>query len=427
MNKKIPLGLALALLLIVSCLSISLTMVFAMDRFSSTVNEVAKRQAMFDYITEIDKSVRQNHTGTINESKLREALASAYMQNVGDKYADYLTADEYAAAQKTRKGTADGFGISLTRGSEGEALVSSLDLGSPAHAAGIQAGDVITAINDMTLGELSGYSLAREELEAVSKAVLTVKRGDKTMSFSLVRNEYTSISVTGRMIGTIGYVRIRSFTEATPAQFYEEYDALISKGATAVIFDLRGNNGGSLEAATAVLDHLMPRGTYANLTDSSGEVTAFSAGGATYELTLPSVTLVNALTAGEAELFAGVLQEFSLSTIVGVTTYGRACVQEYFSISSDNAAILLTTGELSLPRGGSWEGVGIRPDTEAKLEGTIVHLDMLTDEQDSQLSAALAVLTPPAEPEPSQTTATTTTTAKVTTTTTTATDVEEEE
>ena len=111
MNRKIPLGLSLALLLIVACLSVTLTMVFAMDRFSSTVNEVTKRQAQFDYLAEIDKAVRQNYRGTINESKLREAVASVYMQNIGDRYADYLTADEYAALQRARAGKGEGFGI----------------------------------------------------------------------------------------------------------------------------------------------------------------------------------------------------------------------------------------------------------------------------------------------------------------------------
>ena len=166
----------------------------------------------------------------------------------------------------------------------------------------------------------------------------------------------------------------------------------------------------------------MPRGNFANATASDGTVTALSAVSA-YEMKLPTVTLVNGATAGEAELFAGVLQEFGLTTVVGDQTAGRAMVQEYFPLPSDNAAVKLSVSELSLLKAGSWEGKGITPDRKVALSKVSEYLDLIDDADDVQLQAAMLLLTDSSEEtEMAETTSTTTgatlkTTAKTTATT----------
>ena len=58
MNKKISVGVAIALILLAVALTISATMVIAMRHFSSLVSDVGQRQAMYDYIDEIDSAAR---------------------------------------------------------------------------------------------------------------------------------------------------------------------------------------------------------------------------------------------------------------------------------------------------------------------------------------------------------------------------------
>ena len=58
MNKKISLGTALALIALAVALAVTLTMMFSMERFSSTVTDVNQRQSLLDYLTEVDKKVR---------------------------------------------------------------------------------------------------------------------------------------------------------------------------------------------------------------------------------------------------------------------------------------------------------------------------------------------------------------------------------
>lgn len=420
MKKRIPVATVVALVLMAVALSVSATMVFAMNRFSTTVSNVSARQALFDYLTGVDKVVRQNYAGTVDEEVLKEKLASAYIQSIGDKYAAYLTSDEYAAVQKRTAGTVTGFGLEVALKSEANQLVvSSVAVGSPADLAGMKAGDVITARDgEVVYATAKGLAQMRADLDDYAKILLTVTRDDKKQSFELVSGTYALISVTGKMMETVGYVRISDFNDTTAGQFTAMVEQHVSAGATALIFDLRGNAGGSLAAATEAVGYLMPRGNFANSTASDGTVTALSATSA-YELNLPTVTLVNNLTAGEAELFAGVLQEFGLTTVVGDQTAGRAMVQEYFPLSSDNAAVKLSVSELSLLKAGSWEGNGILPDRKVALSEAAEYLDLVDDADDAQLQTALSLFESGDEPanEPTATaTATATATNAVTTT-----------
>lgn len=46
------------------------------------MSDVGQRQVMFEYITDIDKTVRQHYAGTIDEEKLRAALTKGYVEGL---------------------------------------------------------------------------------------------------------------------------------------------------------------------------------------------------------------------------------------------------------------------------------------------------------------------------------------------------------
>lgn len=391
MKKRVSLSTTLALIFISIALSVSLTMVFAMEKFSTTVNEVSKRQAMYDYLTEVDKTVRQNYNGTIDEVTLQEDVVTAYMKAIGDSYADYLTADEYADYLKESSGSKEGYGISLAQvGNAGMITVVNVDKGSPADSAGLKIGDVLSAIEGETISHTSKDLLsAREYLNDTVKILLTVERDGKKQSYNLSSASYTIKSVDSKWINNIAYIRISGFNELTAEQFYSALDKMSAKNPEGYIFDLRDNAGGSIDIASEMAGYLLPIGTFANSTASDGTVTPITSTSA-YELNTPAVVLVNENTSGEAELFAGALQEFYKAKIFGVKTAGRACVQEYYALSTDNAAIKLSTAELSLVKTGSWELIGIVPDTVVEPNEGYVNANMLSEKQDVQLQKTLA-------------------------------------
>ena len=174
MNKKVSIGVTLALIIISIALTVSITTVVAMRQFNSIVSDVGKRQVMFGYITDIDKLVRE-HLQNIDEEKLRTSLAKGYIAGLDDPYAAYLSADEYAAELSAQEGKVTGFGVELLRSNTGEIVVSGVQKNSPAAAAGLQKYDVITAVDSTPIAEI-GLTEALKRLANNKKIILTYTR-----------------------------------------------------------------------------------------------------------------------------------------------------------------------------------------------------------------------------------------------------------
>ena len=404
MNRKISIGAAIALIIVSIALTVSVTMVVAMRQFNYKLKNVNQRQAMFDYITEVDNAIRRNYVGEISEEELRTALAKGYLNGIGDPYAEYLTPAEYKTETERLAGSCTGLGLEIAEQADDSLIITAvhknsaadtadqLDLYAIADAAadkaGVQKGDVITALD----GSETDYSAVAGRLSSGEKAMITVKRGEESIAFELSASTYTATTVESRLINTTGYIRIRSFYSNTPEQFKAAMTALEEQGAQNFVFDLRNNEGGTLTAVSDILGYLLPRGTYARRVETAGAVSDLTSEG-THELSQSSVTLVNETTAGEAELFAGVLQEFKKTTVVGMSTKGRGKIQAFYNVTSDGSAIKVSIASLSLLEGGEIEGKGVTPDqTVALTADQESRFEFLTEEDDPQLKTALSVL-----------------------------------
>ncbi|MDD2361395.1 MAG: S41 family peptidase [Oscillospiraceae bacterium] len=390
MNKKITLGATIALIIISVALTVSVTMVVAMRYFNYTMDKVSQRQAMFDYIADVDKEVRRNYLGEIDEGALRASLAKGYIVGIDDPYASYLSAEDYKKETDRLLGKWTGLGLETVRLENNSVIISAVHKNSAADRAGIQKGDVITLLDGNDINTLE-YSQVNYKLNFTQKVKLSVTRGKTSIAFEISESPYTITSVESRMIGSTGYIRINSFYGNTPQQFRDAYKSLKEKGAENYIFDLRNNKGGDLKAVGEVISYLIPRGTYARrvTTETSQDLVSTGA----YEITKPSVTVVNDRTEGEAELFAGVLKESKKTSIVGVNTAGRGFVQEYYTLNADGAAIKISVAYLSLASGATLEGKGIAPDVISEMPSELKNkFSFLTEENDPQLIAAVATL-----------------------------------
>ena len=175
MHKKISVGVLLASVILAVALTVSVTMVIAIRYFNSTVSDVTQRQAMFEYVTDVDKIVRYHYNGTIDEEKLRRALGKGYIDGIDDPYAAYLSSDEYKEALDTRKGKETGFGLELALSDNGRMIVSRVHPNSTADKAGIEKGDVLTAVNGSEVSA-SDFSSVNRTLSDAPKVILSVRR-----------------------------------------------------------------------------------------------------------------------------------------------------------------------------------------------------------------------------------------------------------
>ena len=406
MNRKISLGIAITVVILAVALTFSATMMLAMRHFSSLVSDVGQRQAMYDYLDEIDTAARGRYT--IDEEVLRNALAQGYLKGLNDPYAQYLSAAEYKQVQSELAGNHTGFGIHLIVSEDNKLIVSHVEDNSPAALGGIKKGNVLTKLDEISLTGAS-YTAVAARLNNSEKLMLTVEQSGTETTVELAANTYSYVSVEGRIVQeNVGYIRIRSFNSLTALQFKSLYNDLTRQGALYFVFDLRNNEGGSLEAAQEILGYLLPSGPYVNSETKNG-VEAFTASDP-YEMTAASVTLVNGGTTGEAELMAAVLQDLGKTRLVGTSTAGKAVVQAYFSLASDKAAVKLTVGKLTRIQGGtSWQDTGLIPaETSDLAYDKQMKFDLLTEDEDTQLQAAVTLVTAtqPAAPQTAATTGT---------------------
>jgi len=418
MKRKISISTTVTLVLLAVALTVSLTMLLAMRHFNDQLKMVGERQGMYEDIHDVDSLVRKYYP-SIDDTMLRQSIAQGYVAGLGDPYAVYYTPARYAAEKLRMSGKANNVGVILTLNGDAVPVVSRVNKGSSADKAGVKVGDVITAVDSE---EVTGKPLAdiQNLLNTAEKVRLTILREKETHAYELSSFEYTVRSVTTDIIDSIGYVRITAFYDNTPDQFRSAVSALQEKGVTGIVFDLRNNAGGSTEAVQEMLEYVMPIGVYGTLTDVNGNETKLTSS-VNNQLSVSSVTLVNSGTTGEAEFFAGVLQDAGYTTVVGQTTAGKAKYQEFFTLEADYSAVKLTVGSYGLMKSGSWQDKGIVPSVAAELPAEQASVyQLLSPTEDAQVKVALDQITDSDLATLNNATTTTTTTAAPTTTTTTA-------
>ncbi len=414
MRKRLSWGAALSLMIIVVAVTVCVTMLVAMRRFNAQVNELNNRQAMYNYIADVDNTVRQKYYGAIDEEVLRRSMALGQVSGIGDKYARYLTTEEYNAQLVALSGQSTGFGIAVVKNESGQVVLSEVQVGSTAYSAGLQKGDVVVALNKVSLGS-DPLPAIEQALSSAASIILTVQRDGKETAFELSSAAYARECVESDREGETGYLRIKSITEVTPGQVHAAYTALKEQGITSLVLDLRNITDGSTEATKELLSLLLPQGLYGYYIDKNGTTELRAEN--TVQLDVPTAVLVNKRTAGEAELIAATLRQAGRAVLVGNTTAGRSLVQQSFPLSSDNSALYLTVGEFQLVDKTGWEGEGLTPDTIASLtDAQEETLELLPKSLDAQYLAAVAKLAVMGEQNAPHTTTTVVTTTTAATT-----------
>lgn len=415
MRRKISLSTTITLILLTMALTVSLTMLLAMRHFNNQLQLVSQRQAMYSHINDVDKKVRAYYPN-LDEEALRKGITQGYIYGLNDPYAVYYDPARYASEQLRLAGKANNVGVTLSLDAEARVVVSRVQPNSAAGKAGVQKGDIVTAVDGAPVAEKS-LSELQTLMNTATKVLLTVQRGEVSHAYELAPFEYVVRTVQEQIIDSVGYIRILAFYENTPDQFRATISSMMEQGVTGFVFDLRNNAGGSTEAVQEMLEYVMPIGVYGTLTDVNGNETKLTSS-VNNQLSVSSVTLVNSGTTGEAEFFAGVLQDAGYTTVVGQTTAGKAKYQEFFTLEADYSAVKLTVGSYGLMKSGSWQDKGIVPSVAAELPAEQASVyQLLSPTEDAQVKVALDQITDSDLATLNNATTTTTTTAAPTTTT----------
>ncbi len=398
MNKKISLGLALALVFISVAATVAITMSLTMRTYNAIIKDLPSRSKLYSAVSELDDIVRNNYYGEINDSLLNAELSGGYAEGLGDKYSRYLSAADYSTYKDEMDGKKIGIGvIAFYNPADMSIYVAEVSENSPAAISGLQKGDKITHIDEEAVTVYNYTELLKKLTgDRLSSVTVTFVRGEESKTVSVGKG-YSAQSVYYSLNGGVGYVKITDFYATTATQLNDAVNSLVKQGATSLVFDLRGTYNGLITHAASALDVLVPvasegTGALATATAKDGSVRqTFTADAES--VSMPMIVLVNSETAGPAELFACDLRDYGKAQLVGEKTAGNGTMQEAFALS-DGGAILLTTAVIQPYISDAYNKVGLTPDTEVPLSSEKrVKLPVLSLAEDDQYQKAYSMLT----------------------------------
>ena len=282
-----------------------------------------------------------------------------------DPHSTFLNNQELNELKVQTKGEFGGLGIEVTLENGFVKVISPID-DTPASRAGIQAGDMITHLDDepvlgMTLSE--AVSLMRGKVG--SKIKVTVSREEnQTLQIEITRAVIQLKAVKARIENNIGYIRVSSFNQKVDTQIIKAIKDFKKSKESVIgyVLDLRNNPGGLLDQAVSVTDIFLNRG---EIVSTRGR---FEREGSRYNSVkkdlidgLPMVVLINQGSASASEIVAGALQDHKRAVIMGTKSFGKGSVQTIIP-SGEDVALKLTTAKYYTPLGRSIQKTGIDPD-----------------------------------------------------------------
>jgi carboxyl-terminal processing protease len=344
------------------------TMAYVSQRASATPQTHTQTYHMLELFGNVLDTVERQYVSPVDDKKLIQASLKGMLTSL-DPHSDYLTPEDYQEMEDQTRGEYGGLGIEITSEDGVVKVISPID-GTPAARAGIKPGDYITAVNGQTVLGLSVNDAVKQMRGKVGEAVtLTIAR-EKADPFDLklVREVIAPKSVTSRMEGDYGYVRLASFNEKATEETKAAIDSLRAKNPQmkGLVFDLRKNPGGLLDQAVGVADLFLNGGEVVSQRGRDPRsIERYNAKPGMKLEGLPVVVLIDSGTASAAEIVAGALQDRHRAQLVGLTSFGKGSVQTVIPLRGGlDGAVKVTTARYFTPSGRSIQRTGIEPDLE---------------------------------------------------------------
>ena len=333
--------------------------------------------------------VENNYVESVDEQELIYGAIKGMLETL-DPHTAFMPPDQFKEMKIDTQGEFGGLGIEVARKGESIVVVAPID-DTPAHRAGIKAGDVLVRIDDEPTRNMDvARAIQKMRGPAGKKVLLTIMRDgfSAPREFVIIRDHIRIASVEGQLFGAFGYVKVKNFQERTDQALHKELERLRGlnggKELRGLVLDLRNNPGGLLDQAVAVSDRFLPGGL--SIVSTRGRAgtpsTEEKSKERDTERPYPMVVLVNAGSASASEIVAGALQDHARAAILGTPTFGKGSVQTVIEME-DGSGLKLTIARYFTPKGRSIQERGITPDfVVGEADGAPVHRPDVLRERD---------------------------------------------
>ena len=319
-------------------------------------------------------------TNEIDYSEMMDGAISGMVWGIGDPYTVYLPPEDNEKAGEDLAGSFYGVGIELGYINGIVGVIAPL-AGSPAEAAGVKAGDMITHVKDEVAGldEDTGKWTLDDAVKNIrgkqgSKVVLTLyQEGDTdAREAEIVRDEIIVESVTVEFIEEKGkkvaHLKISRFGERTWSEWNDAVRQILVKRTAGqldgIVFDLRNNPGGYFDTSIDVASDFVTSGIVVSQKSKYSKQDYKTTGRARLN-TIPTVVLVNKGSASASEIVAGALRDDLGIKLIGEKTFGKGTVQDRRELSN-GGGLHVTVGRWLTPAGNWIHDDGIEVDIEVE-------------------------------------------------------------
>ena len=264
-----------------------------------------------------------------------------------------------------------GIGIEISK-RKGLLTVASLLPDTPAYKSGLDAEDVIEAVDGIKTKDMT-LTCAVHKITGPkgTKVTLTIKRTgeERTKEITITRDRIIVPTIrgwqrtdTGKWLymidekNKIGYVRLTSFSSGTASSLENVLVELEADGLKGLILDLRSNTGGLLDSAVSVADKFVDKKDekewIVKRQPGFGRMPIFEqAHKKGTHPNYPLVILVNSGSASASEIVAGALADevYKRAILVGTRTHGKGSVQGITGYPGGGAQLKYTMAHYHLP------------------------------------------------------------------------------
>ncbi len=324
---------------------------------TSADSSVTSASILADYRESVEV-VEKNYVSAVDHEKITDSSIQGLLWTL-DPHSAFFTRAEFQKLSQEQSSEFYGIGVSILQ-HRGGVFVQSVVPGTPADKAGLRYGDKFLQVDGKDAAEWSSAEVSKNVRGERGTAVkVKVERASSPtpVDFEIVRGGVPLPSIRNYFLlpNGVGYVGLTGgFQETTSAELGDAIGELQKQGMKSLILDLRGNPGGILEQAIAVMSRFIPanktvvsvkgRANYTNARDLR------TSGGGRDDF--PLVVMINGGSASASEIVAGAVQDYGRGLVVGSDSFGKGLVQRVFRLPY-GTGLTLTTARYYTPFGRS--------------------------------------------------------------------------
>lgn len=324
---------------------------FSQGLFSKS-NEAASKLSYAVY------AIENLYVDNLDQNKLVEDAIVALLAKL-DPHSDYMTAKEAKELNEPLQGNFDGIGIQFNMLKDTLFVIQTI-AGGPSEKVGIMAGDRIVSVNDTTI---AGVKMTNTDImkrlrgkKGTIVSVKVLRKGVNDMiDFKIVRDKIPiySLDASYMINKETGYIKLNRFASTSHEEFLTAFKKLQALGMKNLIFDLQGNGGGYMSAATDIADEFLGAKQLIVYTEGAHQEKQTSNATSKGDFEKGNlVVLVDEGSASASEIVAGAIQDWDRGVIVGRRTFGKGLVQRPIPFP-DGSMMRLTIARYYTPAGRS--------------------------------------------------------------------------